>query len=399
MPSFELAEGASQAEAASAVVEWEVSRPGTWNAFVGGLITISTEMLQEMADRYDPAVLEASVNFDHERWGPSHGWVRSLRFDGSSLFATVADLSDELVAGVRDRRWRRVSSEMNLMRFGEAEEAWYLTGLGVLGAAAPAVRGMRPIAAAGESAVLIHLSSSETPEDIGTDAGSSTIEPPDPPGEETPVEPPQEPTTPTQGDTMPGTVPTTTGAGTQPGAQPTGPAPAPATPATQTQPPAGGDLEAQLASARATNAELSTLLASARERDAEARVERDLAALGGRVTPAELPHLRATMIGLAAKPTPATIKLAGPPDASGHATEIEACEYDALVASLRARPDILAALGGELATQDGDAPIARNLAGADERRIALAHGITEEQQIGLQRKYPGGYRDQTGRPN
>lgn len=152
------------------------------------------------------------------------------------------------------------------------------------------------------------------------------------------------------------------------------------------------DASTQLAAARDTRAaaerELERLrdlrLAAQRER-AEHRVEVDLAALGGRVSPAMTRRgLRAVMVELAAAAAddePTTLQLAG---ADGTTTEVAL--YDALHQALAAAPDTLTALASEMAGEDPEAPTVDPRDPAT-RKVHLAAGLTDDRVTELAAKY------------
>ena len=100
-----------------------------------------TETLGAIARDYDPGRHEAPVTFDHEQRGPAHGWVRRLRLMGDRLVASLRGLSPRLARSLRERRFPKRSVELYRRFTGTGRP--YLKAVSFLGAAAPAVKGLR----------------------------------------------------------------------------------------------------------------------------------------------------------------------------------------------------------------------------------------------------------------
>lgn len=133
----------------------EVFRPGTFTAMGGQTLTYSDADLAAIADAYDADGSPAPVVVGHPVTdAPAFGWIESLRYDGeaSRLIATVGNVAAEFAEALKERRYRKVSMALfppdapNNPKPG----AWYAKHLGFLGAAAPAVSGLQPVALAGD---------------------------------------------------------------------------------------------------------------------------------------------------------------------------------------------------------------------------------------------------------
>lgn len=123
-------------------VEWAVAKPANLTKSHG--VDMTLERLEEMAASYNAEAIEAAaVNFDHANGGPAQGWVQSLSVRDGMLWARPAELSDEMVNGIKSGRYRRASIEV-VTRHPETA-GWYLTGLAVLGARNPAIKGLPPL--------------------------------------------------------------------------------------------------------------------------------------------------------------------------------------------------------------------------------------------------------------
>lgn len=370
---------------------WAVTRVGTWTGVRGGTVDLSADVLQEAADSYDPSYLRAAINYDHDWGGDALGWIDRLEFDGDVLWAYPVGLVDEAAQRIRDRRRTRVSAEFSRdYELGDGSRSWYFTGLALLGVAEPAVPGLPEITLADNRHVVIRLSDPRdrqtmTPGDEPSEPAPSDTTTDDPPDGE---EEDQHMKKPTAGQP-----------GTQPGGthQPTG----------QAEQDQNTDQGVQLAAERqARDAELAAVRSerealaaerqAARIERAESRVDRDLEQLADRVPPCMLrgTGLRELMVSLAAQAPDdqTTIHLAAPTDADPRATE-ERRAYDVLLRALAALPTSLVALSAELAgdVADGGAPAARDRRTADERRVDLANGISDEHAIRLQTKYRKAY--------
>jgi len=85
----------------------------------------------------DNSLLAPIVKGHPESNAPSYGWVEQLARRGTKLLAKLKGLSDELINDIKDKRFQKVSISLypNLM----------LRHIGMLGAATPAVKGLKPV--------------------------------------------------------------------------------------------------------------------------------------------------------------------------------------------------------------------------------------------------------------
>lgn len=96
--------------------------------------------LEEMAATYNPEVHEAPVTLDHAQEGPSYGWVAKLEKRDKALFAHLKDIQPELTTFVQQKKYKKISAEVDLDFQGGGK--MYLRGVSFLGAGKPAVKGM-----------------------------------------------------------------------------------------------------------------------------------------------------------------------------------------------------------------------------------------------------------------
>lgn len=131
---------------------FQIFKSGVHRAMSGHISKYTEEDLKDIADSYLPGVSVAPLVIGHPTQvdAPSFGAVRSLFVDGGDLYA-VADVSREMVDMVRNKNFVTVSASLytpsapNNPRPGR----FYLKHVGFLGAAPPAVKGMKPLEFAG----------------------------------------------------------------------------------------------------------------------------------------------------------------------------------------------------------------------------------------------------------
>lgn len=108
--------------------------------------TYSKEEIQQMAEGYDPEVLEAPVKIEHTDEGQAHGWVEKVRVKAKNgrlyLQARLKELSETLRKALLDGSYRSRSVEVyiNFKNTGKP----YFSGLAFLGAGTPAMINLSP---------------------------------------------------------------------------------------------------------------------------------------------------------------------------------------------------------------------------------------------------------------
>ncbi len=253
-------------------------------------INITPQRLQEMAAAYNPTVEMASLNLDHDAGGPSLGWCERVWIQDDALWVRYIDLDPATVELVRTKRYTRRSAEIALNH--PATEGWYFTGCALLGNARPAITGLPPVTLCRPQYVLSTRKETPMPED-------------DPPTLQTPP-PPDTPT------------------------------------------PSALSGEPELAALRAQVAEGAQALSTLLRQRAELDVDRRLALLGARVTPAMAKLARPLLVELLADRNPATVKLQADP--AKPATDVSIAEQ--LLQILAAVPAIEALTAGRMADAD-----------------------------------------------
>ncbi|TWD57485.1 capsid scaffolding serine peptidase GPO [Agrobacterium vitis] len=126
----------------------EIFRAGTFQPMAGAQATITERDLQQIADNYDPVNYPAPIVIGHPAIdAPAYGWVDKLYVEGGKLKATVKEVVTQFADMVKEGRYRKVSISMftpeNTANPKPGEV--YLKHVGFLGAAAPAVPGLKPV--------------------------------------------------------------------------------------------------------------------------------------------------------------------------------------------------------------------------------------------------------------
>lgn len=133
--------------------EIEIFRVGRWKPMGMPTMDFTADDLQRVATEYNPERREVPVVIGHP-WDsgvPAVGWVKSLRFAGESLYATLTRLSADFVEAVRSGAYRYRSPAFD---FGEDGKPTRLFHLGILGGSPPACEGLPPLAFSAGARVL-----------------------------------------------------------------------------------------------------------------------------------------------------------------------------------------------------------------------------------------------------
>jgi len=123
------------------LTDWfEIFRTGTWTDAAGNTKTWSEQDLDTIAANYNPAEEEAPLVIGHpDTDSPAWGWVEGLKQAGGVLYAkgkqVVGEFEDMVKQGLFKRRSVRLTPD-----------GTRLLHVGFLGAAAPAVKGLKNIA-------------------------------------------------------------------------------------------------------------------------------------------------------------------------------------------------------------------------------------------------------------
>jgi len=127
----------------------EIFSAGRHTTHAGGQVEITSADLAESAAAYDPAASEAPVVIGHPAInGPAYAWVRSLRASGGKLEAELDQVDPEFAEVVRAGRYKKISAAFYTPTSPDNPRPgkWYLRHVGFLGAAPPAIKGLRAVA-------------------------------------------------------------------------------------------------------------------------------------------------------------------------------------------------------------------------------------------------------------
>ncbi len=123
-------------------------RPGRHTAMSGAALSFSESDLAASAAAYDPAKYQAPIVVGHPTLdAPAYGWIDSVTAEADGLYVSAVDVDAEFADMVRERRFPNRSASFfppNHPR-NPVPGVYYLKHVGVLGAAAPAVRGLKPV--------------------------------------------------------------------------------------------------------------------------------------------------------------------------------------------------------------------------------------------------------------
>lgn len=141
--------------------DWiEIFRTGTHTDSAGHTQTWGDSDLERMVSSYNPEKNEAPIVIGHpETNAPAYGWVEALKKEGARLLMKAKDMVPEFVEMVKQGLFKKRS--ISIYPDGT------LRHVGFLGAAAPAVKGLKDIAFEQDNSVIIEFSSEERPANAG----------------------------------------------------------------------------------------------------------------------------------------------------------------------------------------------------------------------------------------
>lgn len=134
-----------------------IFRPGRHTAMSGATLEFTAEMLAATAAAYDPAKFEAPIVVGHPATdAPAYGWVARLIAREDGLFAEPVQVDPAFAEMVKAGRFKKISASFFTpdAPSNPVPGVYYLRHVGFLGAAAPAVKGLRqPTFAEGDAGV------------------------------------------------------------------------------------------------------------------------------------------------------------------------------------------------------------------------------------------------------
>lgn len=124
----------------------QIFKPGTHTAMSGQALSFAESDLQATVAAYDPAKHEAPLVVGHPTHDmPAYGWVKSLAFNEGGIDATPAQVNADFADMVAAGAFKKISAAFYSPNSpaNPVPGVYYLRHVGFLGAAAPAVKGMR----------------------------------------------------------------------------------------------------------------------------------------------------------------------------------------------------------------------------------------------------------------
>lgn len=138
----------------------QIFKTGTHTDVHGQRLTFAAADLQASASAYDPALLAAPLVVGHPKLtDPAYGWVKSIFTDGAVLNAEPERVEPQFAEMVNAGQFPRMSASFYHpdSPSNPVPGVWYLRHVGFLGAAAPAVKGLRPASFAGDVGLTVEF--------------------------------------------------------------------------------------------------------------------------------------------------------------------------------------------------------------------------------------------------
>ncbi len=124
----------------------QIFKSGQHTDMSGRTLTFDAGDLSATANAYDPRKHEAPLVIGHPATDdPAYGWVAALALSGDRLEAAPRQVDPSFAALVNEERYNRISASFFLPDApnNPVPGVYYLRHVGFLGAAAPAVKGLR----------------------------------------------------------------------------------------------------------------------------------------------------------------------------------------------------------------------------------------------------------------
>lgn len=137
----------------------EIFKPGRHTAMSGLALNFTEADLKATAEAYDPALYEAPLVVGHPKLSaPAYGWVKSLAFAGT-LDAEPDQVEPAFAEMVNKGHFKKISASffLPLAKDNPKPGVYYLRHVGFLGAAAPAVKGLKSASFAGSEEGVIEF--------------------------------------------------------------------------------------------------------------------------------------------------------------------------------------------------------------------------------------------------
>lgn len=150
--------------------ELEIFKAGSVRDSNGRAHSFTRGDIEAIAAAYDPAVHEAPLVIGHPADNkPAYGWTRALSARGDTLVAHAHQVDAEFSSLVNRAYFKKKSASFYTPNAPDNPKpgTWYLRHVGFLGAAAPAVKGLRDASFAEKGIAERRLA---TPQDVACEA-------------------------------------------------------------------------------------------------------------------------------------------------------------------------------------------------------------------------------------
>lgn len=130
--------------------DWtDIARTGTFTAGNGQTVTLTGENLDRIVTGFDERERRVPLVFGHPKTSaPAYGWVESFRRMGDVLQARFKQVHEDVKTLVRNGHFKNISISLS------ADKA-SIRHIGLLGAAQPAISGLREVSFSDESGELV----------------------------------------------------------------------------------------------------------------------------------------------------------------------------------------------------------------------------------------------------
>jgi hypothetical protein len=146
----------------------EILKAGTFTDVNGTVITFSQSDVEELVASYNADLDKAPAVIGHPKTDdPAYAWAESLAMDGDRAVATIGEIDPGFEKVVADGRYKTISPSIYPRNHAgnPTPGKYYLKHIGFLGAAKPAIKGLRPVAFAGQQndgCIILEINLSES---------------------------------------------------------------------------------------------------------------------------------------------------------------------------------------------------------------------------------------------
>jgi hypothetical protein len=141
----------------AAMKPFEIFRAGTHTSSEGTQLTFTDADLASIVAGYNTALHHAPIVVGHPKQDkPAYGWVDAISVKDDRLVATPADVDASFSDLVKGKKFRKVSAAFYQPQSpnNPTPGSYYLRHVGFLGAAAPAVKGLKQVEFADDTLVV-----------------------------------------------------------------------------------------------------------------------------------------------------------------------------------------------------------------------------------------------------